>query len=308
MNSLPHPFTLRQLQYLVAVADRRNFRRAAEACHVSQPALSAQIAQCEELLGVRIFERDPRNVTVTEAGHILIARIRHLLLLSDELVSAAQALTDPLAGTLRIGIIPTVAPYLLPDVTPALRTSLPRLVFRWVEDKTPTLSKLLSEGEIDAAILALEAQLGDVAHAVIGSDPFVLATARDHRLGRTKKPARLDELDGEQVLLLDDGHCFRDQAIAACAEARVTEASYRATSLSTLVQMAAQGQAVTLLPELALGVENRRQDLVIRRFAGSPPVRTLALVWRRRSGRDETFKALARSLVESWTALTKSSR
>lgn len=304
MNLAPHPFTLRQLQYLVAVADLRSFRKAADACHVSQPALSAQVAQCESLLGVQLFERDQRRVDLTAAGEALLPRIRALLLASDDLIDGAQAFADPLAGPLRVGVIPTIAPYLLPDIAPALRDAFPKLALRWLEDKTPTLSERLAAGELDAAILALEAELGDVAHAVLGTDPFVLAAAPSHRLAQSKRPVRVDDLDGEQVLLLDDGHCFRDQALAACASTRISEVSYRATSLATLVQMAAQGEAVTLLPSLALAVENRRDDLVIRRFGGSPPTRTLALVWRRTSAREATLQAVAKVVAQAFRTAT----
>ncbi len=300
MSAIIHPFTLRQLQYLVAVADLRSFRGAADRCHVSQPSLSAQVAQCEDLLGVQVFERDRRSVSLTAAGEPLITRMREILIASDDLVEAARGLSDPLSGIVRLGIIPTVGPYLLPEIAPVLRQSFPRIEVRWVEDKTPSLVAALANGELDAAIVALEADLGDVDHMALGRDAFVFAASPDHPLASTKRKIRIEELEGQSVLLLDDGHCFRDQAIAACGATAIAEASYRATSLQTLVQMAAQGHAVTLLPGLAVGVENRRQDLRIRRFAGKPPTRTIALVWRRRAAREATYRAIGEALTASF--------
>jgi LysR family hydrogen peroxide-inducible transcriptional activator len=292
-----HPFTLRQLQYIVAVADLRSFRGAAERCHVSQPSLSAQVAQCEDLLGVQIFERTRRRVELTSAGELIVSRARLLLVGADDLVEAARGLADPLVGVVSVGAIPTVAPYLLPEVGPWLRTSLPRIEVRWVEDKTPNLVASLARGELDAAIVALEAELGAVEHVVLGKDPFVFAAAPEHPIFKGRRRVRLEDLEGESVLLLDDGHCFRDQAIAACATAGLTEASYRATSLQTLVQMAAQGSSVTLLPSLAVALENRRGDLQIRQFQGRAPSRTIALVWRKAAARAATYQALGEALA-----------
>lgn len=308
MNPKIHPFTLRQLQYIVAVADLRSFRGAAERCHVSQPSLSAQVAQCEDLLGVRIFERTRRRVEPTAAGEALVARMREVLLLADDLVDAARGLADPLVGVVRVGAIPTVAPYLLPEIAPALRAALPGLELRWVEDKTASLASQIARGELDAAIVALEAELGDLEHAVLGVDPFVFAAAPGHPLAKRRGKVRLDELDDEPVLLLDDGHCFRDQAIAACGATALREASYRATSLQTLVQMAAQGHAVTLLPCLAVPLENRRGDLKIRAIGPKAPSRTLALVWRRGSSRRATFEAVAETIADAYPRVVEAVR
>lgn len=308
MNPKIHPFTLRQLQYIVAVADLRSFRGAAERCYVSQPSLSAQVAQCEDLLGVRLFERTRRRVEPTVAGEALVTRMRELLVLADDLVEAASGLADPLSGVVRIGAIPTVAPYLLPEIAPALRLALPSLEVRWVEDKTANLVTQIGRGELDAAIVALEAELGDVEHAVLGVDPFVFAASPEHPLARRRGKVRLDELDGERMLLLDDGHCFRDQTIAACSAMPLKEANYRATSLQTLVQMAAQGHAVTLLPCLAVPLENRRGDLKIRAIGPRAPSRTLALVWRRTSSRRPTFEALAKTMASAFPRVVEVAR
>jgi LysR family hydrogen peroxide-inducible transcriptional activator len=282
LNLAPHPFTLRQLQYVLAVADLLSFRRAAEACHVSQPALSAQIAALEEQLGVVLFERDRRRVLLTPAGELLIERIRRLVVDGHALTEAARRAGDPLTSTLRIGVIPTVAPYLLPRLTPLLRARFPRLAVLWVEDKTPVLASRLAAGQLDAALLALEADLGDVEHTVIGVDPFVLATSPDHTLAQRPDAATFDELHGEPVLLLDEGHCLRDQALAWCARADLGELAWRATSLGTLAQMVSTGAGVTLLPKMAVETESSRARLAIRPLS-PPPGRTIVLAWRARS-------------------------
>ncbi|HQY63277.1 MAG TPA: LysR substrate-binding domain-containing protein [Polyangiaceae bacterium] len=286
--------TLRQLQYVVAVADTLGFRRAAERCAVSQPSLSAQIQQLEAALGVVIFERDRRQVLVTPSGVELVARARRVLVEAEDLVAVATRARDPFTGTLRVGVIPTIAPYLLPDVAQALAEEYPalRLVFR--EDKTEDVTRALRAGALDVGLVALEAELGELRHAKVLLDPFVVAMAPGHTLAKKAKLTQAD-LDGQDVLLLDDGHCLRTQALALCAKAGAREVGLRATSLATLVQMVARGPAVTLLPELAVPVENRRAQLAIRRFT-APPLRTLALVWRPRSPLGATIDRIAATL------------
>jgi LysR family hydrogen peroxide-inducible transcriptional activator len=298
--SAPHPFSLRQLQYAVAVAETLSFRKAAERCHVSQPSLSAQLAQLETVLGVRLFERDRRRVLVTPAGKDLIERARQVLVEADHLLEAARRGSDPLSGTLRIGVIPTISPYLLPAVTPAIRERYPRLSVLWVEDKTDALVQSLDAGTLDAALLALEAGIGAVEHEVIAQDDFLLATPPDHALGARTSPVRRGELRDARVLLLDDGHCLREQALAFCSEAKARELEFRATSLSTLAQMVAGGAGVTLLPQLAVPTENRRAELRIRRFAKPAPHRTIALVWRKRSPLQGALRQLAATIRTSY--------
>lgn len=283
MNLAPHPITLRQLQYIVAIADRRSFRQAADACHVAQPSLSTQIAQVEEILGVQLFEREHRQVVTTAAGQAFVARARALLVEADALIDSARLFTDPFSATIRIGVIPTVGPYLLPLVAAAIRDAFPNLTVRWVEEKTHVLMTKLANAELDAAILAIESgQEGELPHFVIGEDEFVLASPKEHRLSRSKQPIAAESLAQERMLLLDDGHCFRQQALSFCTGVGASEASFRATSLPTLVQMivGSRDESVTLLPSIALDVENRHGGLAIRRIK-HPPSRTLALVWRR---------------------------
>jgi len=292
----PHSFSLRQLQYLVAVADQLSFRKAAEVCHVSQPSLSAQLAELESAFGVRVFERDRRRVLLTTAGRELVERARKLLAEADDLVEAARRVRDPLSGMLRIGVIPTVSPYLLPKIAPALGRDFPRLKVVWIEDKTAALSDALHRGTLDAAILALEADIGKLDHAVLAKDPFVLATPRNHALGLKKSTVNTDELKGVGVLLLDDGHCFREQALAVCADAHARELQFRATSLSTLAQMVASGAGITLLPGLAVPSESKRLGLKVRKFAKPEPHRTIALVWRKGSPLSEALQTVASSM------------
>jgi LysR family hydrogen peroxide-inducible transcriptional activator len=274
------PVSLRQLQYLVAVADLGGFRKAADVCHVSQPSLSAQVALAERMLGVQVFERNRRRVRVSPAGVRVIEQARQVLVAARDLTELARQVADPFRGTLRLGVIPTVCPYLLPEVTPVLARAYPDLAIVWSEERTSALVRQVKDGALDGAILALESEVGGLEHAGLGRDAFVLAAAPGNPLLKGKKPATTDTLKGARVLLLEDGHCMRDQALGLCAHAGATEVGFRATSLSTLVQMVSASSGVTLLPSLALPVENRRGQLRVREFANPGPARTLVLAWR----------------------------
>lgn len=278
MRHSPHPLSLRQLQYLIAIADTGSFRAAAELCHVAQPSLSTQVAQAEQALGVQVFERDRRRVLVTAVGQEVLRRARVVLLATDDLLDATARCRDPLSGTLRIGVIPTLSPYLLPDLAPTLRQAFPQLSVQWQEDKTASLLTALQAANLDAALLALEADLGHVEYAVLGYDPFVLATGPQHPLAQATGPVQPDDLAGAELLLLAEGHCLREQTLSACKRAH--QSDFGATSLPTLVQMVLTGTGITLLPTLALPIENRRGDLRLRSFGKPGLGRTLALVWR----------------------------
>ncbi|HEY1955951.1 MAG TPA: LysR substrate-binding domain-containing protein [Polyangiaceae bacterium] len=290
-----HDVSLRQLQYAVSVADELGFHKAAAKCHVSQPTLSAQVKQLEQVLGVALFERDKRRVLVTAAGETLVARARRVLVEVEDLAAAAERLREPFAGTLRVGVIPTIAPYLLPDVTPGLAKKWPklRLVFR--EEKTADVVSELEGGRLDAGIVALEADLGDLAHEIVAKDPFVVALPKGHPLAK-KSRVEVADLDREEVLLLDEGHCFRAQALALCERAGARENEFRATSLATLAQMVTSGAGLTLLPSIAVPVENRRSQLEIRPFKPPAPVRTIAVVFRKSSPLAPTIRALAAAM------------
>jgi LysR family hydrogen peroxide-inducible transcriptional activator len=305
MKFSPPPISLRQLQYIVAVAEQRSFRRAAELCHVSQPALSEQVAQAEEVLAVRLFERGRHGVVVTTAGKAIAEKAQALCSQAETLVESARHFADPFAGRLRIGVIPTVAPYLLRDLAPEIRERYPKLILLWTEEKTETLVQRLARADLDAAIVALEADIGDLERVVLGQDPFVFAAAPSHRLAASSKPLKPDDLDGESVLLLDEGHCFRKQVLSFCSRTSSEEAGYRATSLATLVQMVAGGVGVTLLPSLALPVENRNKVLHVRPFAPKAPERTLALCWRRGSGLHTTLTAVGETARRAYQAVVR---
>jgi LysR family transcriptional regulator, hydrogen peroxide-inducible genes activator len=296
----PLPFSLRQLQYALAVSETLSFRRAAEKCRVAQPSLSAQIAQLEDALGIQLFERDRRRVLVTQAGRQILERAQRLLNDAEDLATAARQVGDPLTGSLRIGVIPTISPYLLPSITPALREAYPRLSLQWMEEKTPALVRALAAGDVDAAIVALEADLGDVDSEVIAEDPFLLATPAGHPLGTARGPARASELRQAPVLLLDEGHCLREQALSLCNVVRAEEAEFRATSLTTLAQMVAGGAGITLLPEIAAPTEADRAGLRLRAFEAPAPSRTIALVWRKRSALAPALRKLVATLRQAY--------
>lgn len=291
----PADLSLRQLQYVVAVADTLGFHKAAARCHVSQPTLSAQLQHLESVLGVKIFERDRRRVVVTGAGAEIVARARRVLVEADDLIATATRAREPFTGTLRVGIIPTIAPYLLPDVMPGVRAAYPKLSLVFREEKTADIVRQLGEGTLDAGLLALEADVGECARAEITKDPFVVALPKGHPLAR-KKRLSVSDLEGARVLLLDEGHCFRDQTLELCERAKADEGSFRATSLATLSQMVSSGAGVTLLPTLAVPVENRRGQLEIRPFAKPVPGRTIALVWRPRSPFSDALVELAKTI------------
>jgi len=293
--------TLRQLEYVVAIADEKSFGAAASHCHVSQPGLSTQVREVERVLGVRIFERDRRGVIVTPAGEEIVERARALVAAARELVEVARKRARPLCGPLRLGVIPTIAPYLLPASLPAVRRAYPELKLLLREEKTEVLLVLIAKGKLDAALLALDASLGDVESAPLFDDAFVLAMPAGHKLAKKKQVGEKD-LEGERVLLLEDGHCLRDQALAVCDRAGADEnADFRATSLATLVQMVAGGDGVTLLPAIAApsvagSGAGSAASVVVRPFKAPAPSRKIGLVWRRGSSRGEEMRLLARSL------------
>jgi LysR family hydrogen peroxide-inducible transcriptional activator len=293
MPIVPSTVTLRQLQYIVAVAELGGFGRAAEHCHVAQPTLSAQVALAEESLGIQIFERSRQGVRISTAGAAIVDQARRVLAAQRGLEELANHLRDPFHGTFRLGIIPTVGPYLLPELMPALQRTYPDLTLLWREDRTATLVQQIKEGTLDGGIVALESEIEPLEHARLTWDPFVLAVPPGHRLATSEKPVNLHALAGANVLLLDDGHCFRDQALSLCASLGASEMSFRATSLATLVQMVGAGSSVTVLPSLALAVENRNHRLCVRPFSPAGPGRTLVLAWRRESALRAVLKEFA---------------
>ena len=306
MNFSPHAFSLRQLQYIVAVADLLSFNRAADECHVSQPSLSLQIAEVERVLGIKIFERDPHRVALTAAGRDFIESARAVLRASDALRDTARRCIDPLSGTLRIGIIPTISPYWLPELTAALHKAYPQLTVIWLEDKTHMLVHALQSDTIDAALLALEADIGDVERAAIAKDPFVLVAPAENPLVAKTAPAKAAELRGATVMLLEDEHCFGKQTLDFCLRAKAQHHQFRATSLATVTSMVAAGVGVTLLPTLAVRSEVRMNNLRVRRFADTEAIRTIGLVWRKKSSLTPALRKLAASMSQAYPKIQKS--
>ena len=281
---------------MVAVADTLSFRRAAERCFVTQPALSVQVQEIESILGVQIFERDRRRVLLTAAGREIVARGRLALAGIDDVVDIARTLCRPLSGDLRLGVIPTIASYLLPSVLPLVRQQYPACRLLLVEDQTAHLVRRLLDGELDVLLLAEEADLGTAKVHPLFKDEFLAVMPRSHRLAR-RKSIHEAELQEEAVLLLEDGHCLRDQTLGVCQSAGAEEGDFRATSLNTLVQMVAIGVGITLLPKMAIENElSRTTDLCALPFARPRPYRTVALAWRPTSPREKEFTLLGELL------------
>ncbi|MFZ0009681.1 MAG: LysR substrate-binding domain-containing protein [Steroidobacteraceae bacterium] len=290
---------LKDLRYLVAVADQRHFGRAAARCFVSQPTLSTQLKKLEHSLGVQLIERTPNNVSLTEAGEEIVARARRILEASDEVVALARSQRDPLSGRLRVALLPTIGPYLLPRVTRAIRRGLPRLELMLYEYQTAPMLEKLHAGELDLGILALPVELGGLEARELYSEPFTVALPEGHALAR-RPSVRVSDLKGERLLLLEDGHCLRDQALEVCARAGVSDSQdFRATSLETLRQMVATGAGVTLLPELAArGGSGSARGVAIRPFVRPAPVRQVGAVWRRSTARRQSIEALCDLMAE----------
>jgi len=288
---------LRDLRYLVALADERHFGKAAERCFVSQPTLSAQIRKLEEYLGVPLVERQPKRVTLTETGAKIVERARRALQEADAIVELAKTDRDPLAGALKLALIPTVGPYLLPHVAGPLRRALPRLKLMLYEYQTGPLLEKLRDGELDLGILALPVPLDGLETAPLYDEPFTVAMPANHPLAERDR-VKLEDLRGETLLLLEDGHCLRDQALEVCSRIRLNEEQdYRATSLETLRQMVAAGHGITLLPELAAASPvGTARGLRIRPFSKPTPVRTIGAVWRKSTTRGKAIEAVVASV------------
>lgn len=275
---------LRDLQYLVALAEHRHFGRAAKASFVSQPTLSTQIRKLEEELGVALIERAPRKVMLTTAGRDVVARARRILDEVDHLREAARRTRDPEAGSVRLGVFPTLGPYLLPHLVPRIRSRFPQLELLLIEEKSETILRELREGRIDAGLLALPIHDEQMHTEFVFEEQFLLAVPELHPLAK-HRTLSLADLHDERLLLLEDGHCLRDQALDVCALAGTGEKTgFRATSLETLRQMVAANVGITLLPALSVKPPVAHSNAIhLLRFRDSHPSRRIALVWRRSS-------------------------
>ena len=290
---------LKDLRYLVAVADTRHFGKAAERCFVSQPTLSAQLRKLEEYLGVVLVERQPRQALLTPAGAEIVARARRIVEASDEVVEIARTHRDPLAGRLRIAFLPTIGPYLLPGIAPRLHKALPRLELMFYEYQTAPMLERLHAGDIDMGVLALPVGLDGLVAQPLYDEPFVVSAPARHPLA-ARKEVRIEDLRGVTLLLLEEGHCLRDQALDVCNRVAVQEnQNFRATSIETLRQMVAVDAGVTLLPELATrGAYATARGVVVRPFAKPAPVRRIGAIWRKSSPRTAALTAITRLIAE----------
>lgn len=276
---------LQDLRYLVAVADHRHFGRAAEACFVSQPTLSTQLKKLERELGVELVERSPRHIMLTAVGEAVVERARVVLREADNIRQVARRATDPETGSLRIGLFPTLAPYLLPHVVPVLHERFPKLELLLVEEKSAVVHQRLRDGQLDVGLLALPVHDEHLHCEPLFTEEFVLAVPTGHPLSHVQGTVTTSVLAGDHVLLLEEGHCLRDQALSVCQLVGAEERSgFRATSLETLRQMVAAGVGVTLLPELAVQAPvPASDDITLVRFDPPVPRREIAMFWRRTS-------------------------
>jgi len=289
--------TLKQLRHFAALAEHRHFGRAAAACFVTQSTLSASLKELEEILQAPLVDRTKRQVVLTPLGEEILGRARRLLDEARDLTLAAQAAREPLSGTVRLGVIPTIAPFLLPRILPGLRSAYPKLKLYLREEQTAPLVAQLQGGQLDVLLIALPYNCGNVETAALFNDRFSLALPRDHALAKQKR-IEASAARRETLLLLEDGHCLRDHALSACRIGTKPHAeAFEATSLATLVQMAANGLGVTLLPQLAIdGGILAGSNLVTRPLTVDEPWREIALVWRKGTGRREEFQLLAKEI------------
>lgn len=287
--------TLRQLRYLCAVADEHHFGNAARTCHVTQSTLSAGIQELETALGIALVERGHRNVLLTPAGDMVVRRSRHILIEVEALMEEAAAALAPFNRPIRLGVIPTIAPFLLPTALAALRRDHPEFQLLIREDLSDRLVNLLQQGDLDLLLMAMPYPATNIATHHLFDDPILLAYPTDHPLGRLHK-LRTRDLTGHDILLLEQGHCLRDHALEACKlQGSQISLAFEATSLHTIVPMVANGIGVTLLPRMAIdgGIIAGAQNICVRAFDGREVSRSIDLIWRRNSPRHLEYEMLA---------------
>lgn len=288
--------SLKQLKYFDAVARSGHFGKAAEHCAVTQPALSMQVQELERILGIQLLERGRNGVMLTEGGKEIAQRAARVLADVRDIVDVARRQGNVLSGPLGLGVIPSVAPYILPQLLPMIRDTFPDLDLHIRETQTQTLVNELADGQLDLLLLALPVEHPDIETVRLFDDRFLLAMATSHRMSNRVK-ATPDLLEDDRLLLLEEGHCMRDQALAFCNLRRIENINtFGASSLSTLVQMVAHGLGMTLLPELAVPLESRRGDIHLMRFADPEPQRVIGLAWRRSSPRKRHFAELGQMI------------
>jgi LysR family hydrogen peroxide-inducible transcriptional activator len=294
--------TLRQLRYMAALARHRHFGRAAEDCAVTQPALSMQVRELEREISAELVKRRPGEIALTDTGLEVAQRAEHILAAARDLIDFARH-RAVLSGQLRLGIIPTLAPYILPRLLPRLQEKYPEARLEVRETQTKMLLEELVRGGLDTVLLALPADAADLETLKLFNDPFLLAVpVADALPARTR--VGIADVDQRRLILLEEGHCLRDQALAFCAAPRRdAAASLGATSLATVMQMVANGYGVTLLPEVAVDVEVRDRRVKLLRFSEPQPGRTIGLAWRRTSPRRRDFEALGKIITQALGSL-----
>ncbi|MCM8532803.1 MAG: LysR substrate-binding domain-containing protein [Lentisphaeraceae bacterium] len=290
---------LRSLEYFVTVAKELHFNRAADICGVSQPALSIQLQKLEDELGVRLFERNNKKIIITKAGEALLSRASLILQEVKDIKSMAQNFADPYSGDLKLGAFPTLSPYLFPKIIPDLKDSYPEMKFFLYEEKTDVLLKMLNEGDVDAAFIALPIEEKYLEYEEVFAEDFLLAVPQTSSLA-TQKSVTVKNLEDESLLLLAEGHCLRDQALDFCQKNKVSETfDFKASSLETLRQMVTAGVGMTLIPKCAL----QHSDMIkYLPFSGKAPGRKIALVWRKTSTRVDVLKEVADDVRRVWVS------
>ena len=292
---------LRDFEYIIAVADEEHFGRASDTCNVSQPALSGQIKKLEETLGVKIFERTNRRVSVTPIGREIVEKARRLLTMADEIRDTAAAASDPLAGHIRLGTIPTIGPYLLPSILRPIKSALPKLDVSLAEDVTQSLERRLILGDIDAAITATVPDVHGVESIDLYTEPFLAALPEGHDLAKCDKLS-IDDLDSSELLLLRDGHCLSDQVAQLCGLARgqIVALDTQASSLETIIGLVAAGAGITLLPSLAVSQGGGvRSKLVVRPIDNKDASRAVRLIFRESYPKKQLLEVVAQVIKDS---------
>lgn len=284
---------IKDLRYLVAVAEHGHFGKAAEACHVSQPALSMQIMKLEAYLGIKLLERTNKSVLLTDHGVMLVQRAKHILAQVDEMREIAKSAKDPFTGELKIGVFPTLAPYFLPIIMPQLSKVYPNLKFYLVEEQTTFLIEKLKSGKIDAAFLATPIPEKNVSASLLFEEEFLLAVSPMHPLAK-QTAVKQQHLNGHNLMLLEEGHCLRDQALAVCYHVQASETEgFRATSLETLRHMVSTGVGMTLMPRLACYPNDNMRYIP---FHGAKPTRTIGLHYRTNTAKQVLIEALTKQI------------
>jgi len=291
--------TLNELRYIVAVAQERNFRRAAEKSFISQPALSLAIQKLEEELGLKIFERGKNNISVTPVGIEIVGQAQRTLEEAERIREIARQGKDHLAGTLRLGIIYSVGPYLLPDLVPALKKLAPDMPLEIEENITANLDTLLHNGKLDVIIIALPFGDSGIVTKAVYDEPFEVVVDNEHRWAN-RRSIKAEELSAEKVLLLDSGHCFSNQVAEACPELHRKGADIQqGTSFETIRNMVASGLGITVLPASANSARYRNKLLKVIPFANPAPSRRIALAWRKSFARGQAVEVIAQAIAQA---------